>query len=138
MNHPLLFIYTLVHLHTATARLSLCIMVRYAGVTLVSITGAGKDQLEVVGEGIDIPCLVNSLRKKVCRSAGIVVVEEVKDKAKVEEEKKKKEEEEKKKKAKELQEALQKLCASSPCPPPPFYGGPTFLCEEQPTGCHIM
>lgn len=111
---------------------------RFHEVTLVSITGAGRDQLEVVGEDIDIPCLVNSLRKKVCRSAGIVVVEEVKDKAKVEEEKKKKEEEEKKKKAKELQEAFQKLCASSPCPPPPFYGGPTFLCEEQPTGCHIM
>jgi hypothetical protein len=137
MNHQLIIIYiharALIIIITPPPRASLYGTVRYAEVTLVSITGAGRDQLEVVGEDIDIPCLVNSLRKKVCRSAGIVVVEEVKDKAKVEEEKKKKEEEEKKKKAKELQEAIQKHC-----PPPPFYGGPPFLCEEQTTGCHIM
>ena len=54
-------------------------------------------------ESIDIACLINRLRKKVCR-ADIVVVEEVKDKKEEEEEKKKKEEEAKKKKKKKAEE----------------------------------
>ncbi|RCV34046.1 hypothetical protein SETIT_7G131400v2 [Setaria italica] len=56
------------------------------GVGSVGITGDLKDQLEVVGVGIDIACLVRCLRKKL-RYAEIVKVEEVKDKP--EEEKKK-------------------------------------------------
>ncbi|KAF8703401.1 hypothetical protein HU200_032204 [Digitaria exilis] len=55
----------------------------------VAITGNDKDQLEVVGVGVDATCLVNCLRKKVVRSASILLMEEVKDK---EEEKKKPEE----------------------------------------------
>ncbi|CAD6263415.1 unnamed protein product [Miscanthus lutarioriparius] len=47
----------------------------YAGVNSVAITGDTKDRLEVVGESIDIACLINHLRKKVCR-ADIVVVED--------------------------------------------------------------
>jgi len=109
----------------------------YAGVNSVAITGEAKDRLEVVGESIDIPCLINLLRKKVCR-ADIVVVEEVKDKKKEEEEKKKKEEEAKKKAEEEF-----KLWGAYP---PPYSGGyyrglpptPMLLCEEQPAGCHIM
>ncbi|CAD6263413.1 unnamed protein product [Miscanthus lutarioriparius] len=108
------------------------------GVNSVAITGEAKDRLEVVGESIDIPCLINRLRKKVCR-ADIVVVEEVKDKKKEEEEKKKKEEEAKKK----AEEEFKKLWGAYP---PPYSGGyyrglpptPMFLCEEQPAGCHIM
>ncbi|EES12331.1 hypothetical protein BDA96_06G126200 [Sorghum bicolor] len=127
----------------------------YAGVNSVAIAGEAKDQLEVVGESVDITCLINHLRKKVCR-ADIVVVEEVKDKKKEEEEKKKKEEEAKKKKAEEdkkkaeearkkAEEEFKKLWAA--CPPPPYNGGyysypgppATFVCEEQPAaGCHIM
>ena len=58
----------------------------YAGVNSVAITGDTKDRLEVVGESIDIACLISHLRKKVCR-ADIVVVEEAMDKKKEEEEK---------------------------------------------------
>ncbi|XP_066346467.1 heavy metal-associated isoprenylated plant protein 16-like [Miscanthus floridulus] len=125
-------------------------------VGVTSVATAGEDRLEVVGESVDIPCLINRLRKKVCR-ADIVLVEEVKDKKKEEEEKKKKEEEAKKKKAEEdkkkveeakkkAEEELKKLWGACP---PPYYGGyyrgppppppPPFVCEEQPAaGCHIM
>jgi aspartokinase len=106
-------------------------------VNSVAITGEAKDRLEVVGESVDIPCLINCLRKKVCR-ADIVLVEEVKDKKKEEEEKKKKEEEAKKK----AEEELKKLWAACPLPySGGYYRGPpptTFVCEEQPAGCHIM
>ncbi|KAF8715029.1 hypothetical protein HU200_027575 [Digitaria exilis] len=61
----------------------------HAGVGSVEITGDHKDRLEVVGEGVDIVCLVNCLRKKLC-STEIMVVEEVKEKKP--EEKKKPEE----------------------------------------------
>ncbi|AQK44184.1 ATFP4 [Zea mays] len=124
---------------------------KFVGVNSVGIAGDAKDRLEVVGESVDITCMINLLRKKVCR-ADIVVVEEVKDKKKEEEEKKKKEEEEKKKKAeeeakkkKEEEELKKKLCPYL-YPPPPCSGAccrgpspPMFLCEpEQPAGCHIM
>ncbi|XP_021319282.1 heavy metal-associated isoprenylated plant protein 41 [Sorghum bicolor] len=115
------------------------------GVNSVAIIGDAKDQLEVVGESVDIPCLINHLRKKACR-ADIVVVEEVKDKKKEEEEKKKKEEEaakkkkaEEEKKKKKAEEELRKLCT---CPPPctGYYGRPlpTVFCEDQPGLCHIL
>jgi hypothetical protein len=133
------------------------VLILYAGVNSVAIIGDAKDQLEVVGESVDIPCLINHLRKKACR-ADIVVVEEVKDKKKEEEEKKKKEEEaakkkkaeEEKKKAEEdkkkaeedkkkAEEELRKLCT---CPPPctGYYGRPlpTVFCEDQPGLCHIL
>ncbi|XP_066348639.1 heavy metal-associated isoprenylated plant protein 16-like [Miscanthus floridulus] len=47
------------------------------GVSKMGITGDGKDQLEVEGDGIDTVCLVNCLRKKIGH-ADIVKVEEVK------------------------------------------------------------
>jgi len=113
-------------------------------VNSVAIAGDAKDRLEVVGESVDIPCLINGLRKKVCR-ANIVVVEEVKDKKKEEEEekKKKKEEEAAKKKAEEdkkkAEEQLKQLCT---CPPQctGYYGRPlpTVFCEDQPGACHIL
>ncbi|CAL5031544.1 unnamed protein product [Urochloa decumbens] len=54
------------------------------GVSSVAITGNDKDQLEVVGVGVDSAFLVTSLRKKVISSADILLVEEVKDKKKEE------------------------------------------------------
>ena len=42
-------------------------------------TGAGRDQLEVVGDGVDTVCLVKCLRRKLGH-ADILKVEEVKDK----------------------------------------------------------
>ncbi|PAN38609.1 hypothetical protein PAHAL_7G184600 [Panicum hallii] len=49
------------------------------GVISIAIAGDLKDRLEVVGEGIDITCLVHCLRKKL-RHAEVLKVEEVKDK----------------------------------------------------------
>ncbi|PUZ47565.1 hypothetical protein GQ55_7G176100 [Panicum hallii var. hallii] len=49
------------------------------GVISIAIAGDLKDRLEVVGEGIDITCLVHCLRKKLCH-AEVLKVEEVKDK----------------------------------------------------------
>ena len=56
-----------------------------AGVSSVAITGGDKDQLEVVGAGVDAASLVSRLRKKVLRRADILLVEEAKDKKKPEE-----------------------------------------------------
>nr|CAB3487336.1 unnamed protein product [Digitaria exilis] len=78
------------------------------------------------GYGVDATCLVNCLRKKVVRSASILLMEEVKDK---EEEKKKPEE----KKPEELLEWGW----------PGYYYPqrhplPMFFCEEPTAGCHVM
>jgi len=45
----------------------------------MGVTGAGRDQLEVVGDGVDTVCLVKCLRRK-RGQADILKVEEVKDK----------------------------------------------------------
>ena len=45
----------------------------------MGVTGDGRDQLEVVGDGVDTVCLVQCLRKKIGH-AEILKVEEVKDK----------------------------------------------------------
>ncbi|XP_051212655.1 heavy metal-associated isoprenylated plant protein 16 [Lolium perenne] len=58
---------------------ALSMAARAAGVTSMGITGDARDQLEVVGDGVDPVCLVNCLRKKL-GVAHIVQVEEVKDK----------------------------------------------------------
>ncbi|CAL5068356.1 unnamed protein product [Urochloa decumbens] len=131
---------------------AMALAAKASGVSSVGITGDQKDRLEVVGEGIDVVCLVNLLReKKPCLvkclrkpqfcHADILLVEEVKDKKKEEEEKKKKAEEEKKKK--EAEEA--KLCITCPpgtcrCAGGYYPMAPMLLCEpEQPAGaCHIM
>ncbi|CAN6228477.1 unnamed protein product [Urochloa humidicola] len=62
------------------------LVARANGVSSMGVTGDGKDQLEVVGDGIDTVCLVKCLRRKIGH-ADILKVEEVKDK-KAEEKKK--------------------------------------------------
>jgi len=92
----------------------------------IAIAGDLKDRLEVVGEGIDITCLVHCLRKKVCRHAEILKVEEVKDK---------KPEEEKKKKPEPCGCPAPCLCAAA------YHQTPlqVFSCEESPAfGCNIL
>ncbi|ONH99351.1 hypothetical protein PRUPE_6G025900 [Prunus persica] len=54
-------------------------MITYkAGVSKVSIEGADKDHIEVIGDGVDSVCLASLLRKKL-GFAAIVKVEEVKE-----------------------------------------------------------
>ncbi|CAL8998627.1 unnamed protein product [Prunus brigantina] len=50
----------------------------HAGVSKVSIEGADKDHIEVIGDGVDSVCLTSLLRKKF-GFATIVKVEEVKE-----------------------------------------------------------
>jgi hypothetical protein len=95
----------------------------------MGITGDARDQLEVVGDGVDPVCLVNCLRKKL-GVAQIVQVEEVKDKKP---EEKKKEE--------------PKPAAPLLYPPPHCYSGPGYyhhpypsqmvVCDE-PSNCAVM
>lgn len=66
----------------------------YIGVISVSIEGTDRDQVVVIGEGVDAACLTRTLRKKVCY-ARLDTVEEVKDKPKDEDGKKKEDEEKK-------------------------------------------
>jgi hypothetical protein len=97
----------------------------------MGITGDARDQLEVVGEGVDPVCLVGCLRKKL-GSAHIVKVEEVKD-PKPEDKKKEDPKPEDKKK-------------EDP-PPPHCYLGPGYyhhpypsqmvVCDE-PSNCAVM
>ncbi|KAF7002180.1 hypothetical protein CFC21_017693 [Triticum aestivum] len=56
---------------------ALTLAARAAGVTSMGITGDARDQLEVVGDGVDSVCLVSCLRKKLGH-AQIIKVEEVK------------------------------------------------------------
>ncbi|CAN6696480.1 unnamed protein product [Malus baccata var. baccata] len=56
-----------------------------AGVSKVSIEGANKDLVEVIGDDVDSVCLTRSLRKKLGCSCTIVKVEEVKPAVKTEE-----------------------------------------------------
>ena len=56
---------------------ALTMAARAAGVTSMGITGDARDQLEVVGDGVDPVCLVSCLRKKLGH-AQIIKVEEVK------------------------------------------------------------
>ena len=101
---------------------------RAAGVTSMGITGDARDQLEVVGEGVDPVCLVSCLRKKL-GGAHIVQVEEVKEKKPEE-------------KKKEDPKPGVPLYA-----PPHYYPGPSYyhhpypsqmvVCDE-PSNCSIM
>ena len=105
---------------------AMALAAKASGVGSIGITGDLKDRLEVVGEGIDITCLVHRLRKKVCRHAEILKVEEVKDK---------KPEEEKKKKPEPCGCPAPCLCAAA------FHQTPlqVFSCEESPAfGCNIL
>ncbi|KAK1683697.1 hypothetical protein QYE76_044545 [Lolium multiflorum] len=110
---------------------ALSMAARAAGVTSMGITGDARDQLEVVGDGVDPVCLVNCLRKKL-GVAHIVQVEEVKDK-KPEEKKK--------------EEPKPASPAPLPYPPPHCYSGPGYyhhpypsqmvVCDE-PSNCVVM
>jgi len=55
------------------------LVARADGVSSMGVTGAGRDQLEVVGDFVDTVCLVKCLRRKLGQ-ADILKVEEVKDK----------------------------------------------------------
>ncbi|CAL5068354.1 unnamed protein product [Urochloa decumbens] len=98
------------------------------GVSSIAIAGALQDQLEVVGDGMDITRLVKCLDKKLCH-AEILKVEEVKPQEKKKEDEKKKPE--------------PKPCE---CPPTPcsYYHTPLHMaavvCDnEDPRGlCHIL
>ncbi|XP_062185465.1 heavy metal-associated isoprenylated plant protein 47-like isoform X2 [Phragmites australis] len=94
------------------------------GVISMGITGDDKDRLEVVGENVDSACLVKRLRKKLCRHAGILQVEEVKEKKKAEEPEVKE-----KKKAEEPKILHPPPCR---CPPPPM------VIYDEPSFCSIM
>ncbi|CAN6268185.1 unnamed protein product [Urochloa humidicola] len=97
-----------------------------SGVSSIAIAGSLQDQLEVVGDGIDITRLVKCLKKKLC-NADILKVEEVKDKKPEEKEKPKE----------------PKPCS---CPPTPcsYYHTPlhmgALVCDnEDPRGlCNIL
>ncbi|XP_037482288.1 heavy metal-associated isoprenylated plant protein 46-like [Triticum dicoccoides] len=56
---------------------ALTLAARAPGVTSMGITSDARDQLEVVGDGVDLVCLVCCLRKKLGH-AQIIKVEEVK------------------------------------------------------------
>ncbi|WVZ86045.1 hypothetical protein U9M48_032888 [Paspalum notatum var. saurae] len=92
----------------------------------MEITGDGKDELEVVGDGIDIACLVMCLRKKVGH-ADILTVEVVKNKP-----------EEKKPEPEEPKPVPPPFHCSGYyyAPPPP--SPPMLLCEEPSSSCHII
>ncbi|KAF7009585.1 hypothetical protein CFC21_024101 [Triticum aestivum] len=101
---------------------------RAAGVTSMGITGDARDQLEVVGDGVDPVCLVSCLRKKLGH-AQIIKVEEVKKP-------------EEKKKDEPKPEPVHVY-------PPPCYYPPSYyhhqyqqphmvVCEEEPSNCRTM
>ncbi|CAN6179423.1 unnamed protein product, partial [Urochloa humidicola] len=56
---------------------AMALVAKAGGVSSMGVTGDGKDQLEVVGDGVDTVCLVQCLRRKI-GPAEIVKVEEVK------------------------------------------------------------
>ncbi|KAM3367966.1 hypothetical protein ACQJBY_016493 [Aegilops geniculata] len=107
---------------------ALTLAARAAGVTSMGITGDARDQLEVVGDGVDPVCLVCCLRKKLGH-AKIIKVEEVK-------------------KPEEKKEDP-KPPAPMPVPvhPPPYFYPPSsyyphqyppHFCDEQPGNCRTM
>ncbi|KAI5014736.1 heavy metal-associated isoprenylated plant protein 47-like [Hordeum vulgare subsp. vulgare] len=107
---------------------ALTLAARAAGVTSMGITGDARDQLEVVGDGVDPVCLVCCLRKKLGH-AQIIKVEEVK-----------KPEEKKETKKEDPKPAVPVY----PCYYPPAgyyhqYQPPHMVvCDEQPSNCRTM
>ncbi|XP_037470910.1 heavy metal-associated isoprenylated plant protein 46-like [Triticum dicoccoides] len=108
---------------------ALTVAARAAGVTSMGITGDARDQLEVVGDGVDPVCLVSCLRKKLGH-AQIIKVEEVK-------------------KPDEKKKEDPKPPAPMPVPvhPPPYFYPPSsyyphqyppHFCDEQPGNCRTM
>ncbi|SPT18709.1 unnamed protein product [Triticum aestivum] len=108
---------------------ALTLAAKAAGVTSMGITGDARDQLEVVGDGVDPVCLVSCLRKKLGH-AQIIKVEEVK-------------------KPEEKKKEDPKPPAPMPVPvhPPPYFYPPSsyypqqyppHFCDEQPGNCRTM
>ena len=110
------------------------------GVISVAVEGSDKDQLVVIGEGVDSANLTCSLRKKLCY-ATLLSVEEVKEKQKPEEKPKPKPKDEKPKKPENTSSTSCSGCPQLPiCPQyPPF---PTFYevaaYDPSPSYCCIM
>ncbi|KAL4618462.1 hypothetical protein ACB092_06G012300 [Castanea dentata] len=107
------------------------------GVISVAVQGVDKDQLVVIGEGVDSANLTCSLRKKLCY-ATLLGVEEVKEKKKEPEPVKPKPEEEKKP---STSSTCSTGCIQLPvCPQYPPY--PTFyevaVYDPSPSYCNIM
>ncbi|KAL5216093.1 hypothetical protein ABZP36_007494 [Zizania latifolia] len=99
------------------------LVARAHGVISLAIAGDDKDKLEVIGDGVDVTCLVTCLRKKVGH-AKIVLVEEVKDKKPDE---------------KKPDDKKPEVCF---CPPPLYCYGPPppcsmVVCDDEPA-CSIM
>ncbi|KAI5014737.1 hypothetical protein ZWY2020_056127 [Hordeum vulgare] len=88
---------------------ALTLAARAAGVTSMGITGDARDQLEVVGDGVDPVCLVSCLRKKLGH-AQIIKVEEVKKPEEKKEDPKPK--------------------PAEPVYPPPYYYYPPSYCHQ--------
>ncbi|KAM3387548.1 hypothetical protein ACQJBY_010408 [Aegilops geniculata] len=108
---------------------ALTMAARAAGVTSMEITGDARDQLEVVGDGVDPVCLVSCLRKKLGH-AQIIKVEEVK-----------KPEEKKKEEPKPAVLVNPPQYYYSPAPAGYYhhqYPPHMVVCEEQPSNCRTM
>ncbi|XP_044970206.1 heavy metal-associated isoprenylated plant protein 16-like [Hordeum vulgare subsp. vulgare] len=108
---------------------ALTLAARAAGVTSMVITGDARDQLEVVGDGVDAVCLVSCLRKKLGH-AQIIKIEEVK-------------------KPEEKKKDDPKPEPAEPVYLPPYYYPHSYyhhqyqpphmvVCEEQPSNCMTM
>ncbi|KAF5479113.1 hypothetical protein F2P56_005614 [Juglans regia] len=92
-----------------------------SGVISVGIQGPDKDQLVVIGEGVDSACLTCCLRKKLCY-ATIVTIEEVKPE-----------------KPKPPPVPVPCPCPYPPPPPCPMYCERLICCRDQdPNPCRTM
>ncbi|KAM1472706.1 hypothetical protein ACFX2I_028919 [Malus domestica] len=108
-------------------RKAMKIAARAQGASKVSIEGANKDLVEVIGDDVDSVCLTRSLRKKFGCSCDLVKVEEVKPAVKTVE------------KPTPAPSAPSASCAQNCCTPQfrPMYC--ELVCEyPEPTTCSIM
>ena len=109
----------------------------FTGVISVAVEGADKDQLVVIGEGVDSANLTCSLRKKLCY-ATLLGVEEVKEKEKEADPVTSKQEEEKKTSTSSTCSSgcIQlPVCRQYP-PYPTFYEVAVY--DPSPSYCYIM
>ncbi|XP_047071011.1 heavy metal-associated isoprenylated plant protein 16-like isoform X2 [Lolium rigidum] len=117
---------------------------RTTGVISVAITGDYADRLEVIGDGVDLVCLVSCLRKKVGRAVILQVEPQVKDKKPEEETKPaEKKSEEKTKPAEKTKEKTPQVPAHPlpQCYPGCYHCPPasqTMVVYDEPAACSIM
>lgn len=104
-----------------------------AGVISIKITSDHTNRLEVIGDGVDLVCLVKCLRKKLGHAV-ILAVEELKDK-KQEEKKAEAKKDEEKKSHVDAHSILQCCpgCYLDHCPPVP-----QVVVYDEPGACSIM